>query len=231
MLFWNISFEKVDAVQKQMLRKSSSSVDFFILDNSSAKKVALPIYLFSNLVVIYQFTNFSFFLNTKSTYFNFFSILLILLLFWLPYCFISYSSLLIANSTYSPSRFFNIRQIRHPSLLSFQSVSTPPKRPVLSFYAYSMTLCLRRNFVKHKNDRWSKISIIRSMDSPLQTKLIHDIINLEALFYLKMLSYSSVTNKKHALYKKWSFTLRIFSVNVTKSSGNCGFGHIYWRNL
>ena len=30
--------------------------------------------------------------------------------------------------------------------------------------------------------------------------------------------------------KKWSFPLRISSVNVTESPGNCGFGHIYWRN-
>ena len=32
------------------------------------------------------------------------------------------------------------------------------------------------------------------------------------------------------LHKKWSFPLRISSLNVTKSAGNCGFGHIYWRN-
>ena len=32
-----------------------------------------------------------------------------------------------------------------------------------------------------------------------------------------------------ALHKKWSFPLRIYSVNVIKSSGTCGFGHIYWR--
>ena len=32
------------------------------------------------------------------------------------------------------------------------------------------------------------------------------------------------------LQKKWSFPLRISSVNATKSAGNCGFGHIYWRN-
>ena len=32
------------------------------------------------------------------------------------------------------------------------------------------------------------------------------------------------------LHKKWSFRLRISSVNVTKSAGNCRFGHIYWRN-
>ena len=29
--------------------------------------------------------------------------------------------------------------------------------------------------------------------------------------------------------KRWSFPLRISSVNVTKSAGNCRFGHIYWR--
>ena len=28
------------------------------------------------------------------------------------------------------------------------------------------------------------------------------------------------------LHKKWSFPLRISSINVTKSTGNCGFGHI-----
>ena len=30
--------------------------------------------------------------------------------------------------------------------------------------------------------------------------------------------------------KKWSFLIRIFSVNAAKSAGNCGFGHIYWRD-
>ena len=29
--------------------------------------------------------------------------------------------------------------------------------------------------------------------------------------------------------KKFSFPLRISSVNVTKSAGNCVYGHIYWR--
>ena len=32
------------------------------------------------------------------------------------------------------------------------------------------------------------------------------------------------------LHKKWSFPLRISSVNVTKSAVFCGFGHIYLRN-
>ena len=35
---------------------------------------------------------------------------------------------------------------------------------------------------------------------------------------------------KNTLHKKWSFALRISSVNVTKSAGNSGFGQIYWRN-
>ena len=30
--------------------------------------------------------------------------------------------------------------------------------------------------------------------------------------------------------QKWRFPLRISSVNVIKSVGNCEFGHIYWKN-
>ena len=36
--------------------------------------------------------------------------------------------------------------------------------------------------------------------------------------------------KHNYLHKKWSFPLRISSVNVTKSAGKCRFSHIYWRN-
>ena len=31
--------------------------------------------------------------------------------------------------------------------------------------------------------------------------------------------------------RKLKFSIRISSVNVTKSARYCGFGHIYWRNL
>ena len=34
----------------------------------------------------------------------------------------------------------------------------------------------------------------------------------------------------HNTAQKSSFPLAISSVNVTKSTGNCVFGHIYWRN-
>ena len=35
----------------------------------------------------------------------------------------------------------------------------------------------------------------------------------------------------YPLHRKLSFSLRIFSVHVTKSAGIRGFAHIYWRNL
>ena len=40
----------------------------------------------------------------------------------------------------------------------------------------------------------------------------------------------SITQVNMTLLKRWSFPLRISSVNVTKSAGICGFDHIYWRN-
>ena len=38
-----------------------------------------------------------------------------------------------------------------------------------------------------------------------------------------------VRNMSQTLHKKWGFSLRISSANVTKSAGNRGFDHIYWR--
>ena len=45
--------------------------------------------------------------------------------------------------------------------------------------------------------------------------------NYLAMFYPSKLS---------PLYEKGSFSSKISSVNMTKFAGNCGFGHIYWRN-
>ena len=33
-----------------------------------------------------------------------------------------------------------------------------------------------------------------------------------------------------SLHKRWSFPLKISSVNVTRSAVSDGYGHIYWRN-
>ena len=48
----------------------------------------------------------------------------------------------------------------------------------------------------------------------------------------KLFDIHRPTNRRRwrSLHKKWSFPLRISSVNVTKSTITCGFGHIYWRN-
>ena len=37
-------------------------------------------------------------------------------------------------------------------------------------------------------------------------------------------------SERSTLHKKWSFSLRISSVNVTKFKRNCSCGHIYWKS-
>ena len=49
-------------------------------------------------------------------------------------------------------------------------------------------------------------------------------------WFIKEFHWTPSESRSNPLHKKWSFPLRIFSVNVIKSVGNCGFGHIYWRN-
>ena len=38
------------------------------------------------------------------------------------------------------------------------------------------------------------------------------------------------SNHNDVTAQKWSFPVRISSLNVAKFAGNCGFGHINWRN-
>ena len=49
------------------------------------------------------------------------------------------------------------------------------------------------------------------------------------IFY-KIFYDHKIKNYLIALLKKWSFSLRSSSVNVTKSAANCRFSHICWRN-
>ena len=42
--------------------------------------------------------------------------------------------------------------------------------------------------------------------------------------------HNLLSGRNITLHKKWSFPLRISSVNVTKFAVSCRFGHIYWRN-
>ena len=58
---------------------------------------------------------------------------------------------------------------------------------------------------------------------------------INAVFYTILLLY--LTSMLHfscslllSLHRKWRFLLKISSVNVTKSAGNCRFSRIYWKN-
>ena len=65
-------------------------------------------------------------------------------------------------------------------------------------------------------------------------------LKLQHLLALLVILFNSLWNDfadseqgesmEHICDKKLSFSLRISSVNVTKSAGKCGFGHIYWIN-
>ena len=51
-----------------------------------------------------------------------------------------------------------------------------------------------------------------------------------ALTHWAIFSKSRSLNSELSLHRKLNFSLRISSVNLTKSTGNSGFGHICWRN-
>ena len=59
---------------------------------------------------------------------------------------------------------------------------------------------------------------------------VHVILIMRPIYYALGLGGEVSPHLHLSLHKKWNFRLRISSLNVTKSAGNCGFGHIYWRN-
>ena len=67
-------------------------------------------------------------------------------------------------------------------------------------------------------------------------KYILNFINLNTLFETEKFtlekSYSLIDFwlVYQSLHKKWSFLIRISSVNMAKSTVSGGFGHINWRN-
>ena len=92
-----------------------------------------------------------------------------------------------------------------------------------SLYSYRKTLCQSQRLihwinmlntfkVNHKDSRTTSIEVACS-----------------AVFIVPF-EFIQVISPILPQHKKWSFALRIFSVNVTKSEVFCGFGHIYWRN-
>ena len=68
---------------------------------------------------------------------------------------------------------------------------------------------------------------------PQKTKIYLDCFGLKLSFHEKIRTEITFIHDVEtvSLHKKWSFPLRISSANVTKSAGNCLFGHIYRKNL
>ena len=63
---------------------------------------------------------------------------------------------------------------------------------------------------------------------PLKRAPLHFIINGFITMGATMVIEENIC-VKYTLHKKWSFSLRIHSVNGTKSAVPRGFGHAYWR--
>ena len=57
-----------------------------------------------------------------------------------------------------------------------------------------------------------------------------DLYKVNTIFFPRFFEFKKSWVFFLPLHKKWSFSLRISSVNVTKSAVFCGFGHIYLRN-
>ena len=64
-------------------------------------------------------------------------------------------------------------------------------------------------------------------DLPTVCLAFKEILNRKPHHFSKKYTKKIVST----LHKKWSFPLRISSVNVTKSTVSSGFGHIYWRHV
>ena len=75
------------------------------------------------------------------------------------------------------------------------------------------------------------MNLRESTSFPLMT-VSNNVSAQQLLIFLitRVLRIWVLFSNQQALHKKWSFPLRISSVNVTKSADNFVYGHIYWRN-
>ena len=75
---------------------------------------------------------------------------------------------------------------------------------------------------------WFKWNVCRSALIPRNLPCpVKILVSRLKLFHKSKQTYPS---KRDASLKKWSFSLTISSVSVTKPAVSFGFGHIYWRN-
>ena len=99
------------------------------------------------------------------------------------------------------------------------------KKDSAQFTDRNMSLVNVVRFSKPSRLTWSWVNVIIEVF----VNNFFNICNVIARTPFKSLIWGFFHSLHHCT-KKWSFPLRIYLVNVIKSSGNCGFGHIYWRN-
>ena len=64
----------------------------------------------------------------------------------------------------------------------------------------------------------------------VRTRINLNTDNFYAMYLILLLFFFSQRRCSNSLHRIWSFPLKISSVNVAKSTGNCRFCHIYERN-
>ena len=96
---------------------------------------------------------------------------------------------------------------------------------VSSIKRYISVVTLRKKWIetiKYSTCWWYPFCTTLKLNKSHLNFLLKRLILLDDLSVLCQLYFT--------LHKKRNLPLRISSVNVTKFAGNCGFGHIYWRN-
>ena len=87
---------------------------------------------------------------------------------------------------------------------------------------YAVSLCIQSESGKI----WTRITPNKDTFYPVNAEQSNVIFVIDWIFHGELFTFLLQT-----LRKKWSFDeWRISSVNGTKSAGNWGLGHIYWRN-
>ena len=73
--------------------------------------------------------------------------------------------------------------------------------------------------------RWSLRDYFNIFDSAQS-----NVLGLETNEFGNVFEFSGQCFSQQRALQKNYFPLRTSPANMTKSAGNCGFGHIYWRN-
>ena len=93
-----------------------------------------------------------------------------------------------------------------------------------------MTIETLEQDVKYFQLCWNNPHPIIALEKLKRTALATRCVKYNRIRFslIRIFSYNGrAFDFKLLLHKKWNFPLRISSVNVTKSAGNCGFGQIF----